>query len=43
MLKFVPEHLNTKTMCKHAVKKLPLVTGYVPDQYRVKKRVIKIF
>ena len=23
MLKFVPNHLKTKKMCKHAVKKLP--------------------
>ena len=23
MLEFVPDHLETKTMCKHAVKKLP--------------------
>ena len=22
-LKFVPDHLNTKTMCNHSVKKLP--------------------
>ena len=25
MLKFVPNHLKTKKMCKHAVKKLSLV------------------
>ena len=23
MLKFVPDHLKTKKLCKHAVKKLP--------------------
>ena len=23
MIKFVPDHLKTKKMCKHAVKKLP--------------------
>ena len=33
MLKFVPDHLQTKKMCKHAVKKLPYVLRYVPDQY----------
>ena len=33
MLKFVPDHLQTKKMCKHAVKKLPYVSRYVPDQY----------
>ena len=31
MLKFVPDHLKTKSMCKHAVKKLPYVLRYVPD------------
>ena len=25
MLKFVPDHLKTKKMCKHATKKLPVV------------------
>ena len=30
MLKFVPDHLKTKEMCKHAVKKLPFVKRYVP-------------
>ena len=31
MLKFVPDHLKTKKMCKHAVKKLPYLLRYVPD------------
>ena len=34
MLKFVPDHLKTKKMCKHAVKKLPFVIRNVPDQYK---------
>ena len=34
MLKFVPDHLKTKKMCKHAVKKLPYLLRYVPDQYK---------
>ena len=38
MIKFVPDHLKTKKMCKHAVKKLPYLLRYVPDQY-----VIKLF
>ena len=25
MLKFVPDHLKTKNMCEHVVKKLPFV------------------
>ena len=31
MLKFVPDHLKTKAMCKHAVKKLLYLLRYVPD------------
>ena len=34
ILKFDPDHLYTKKMCKHAVKKLPFVMKYVPDRYR---------
>ena len=30
MLKFIPADLKTKTMCKHAVKKLPFLIKYVP-------------
>ena len=33
-LKFVHDHLNTKKKCKHAVKKLPYLLRYVPDQYK---------
>ena len=33
MLKFVPDHLKTKKMCKHAVKKWSFLVRYVPDQY----------
>ena len=31
MLKFVPDHLKTKKMCNHAVKKLPYLLRYIPD------------
>ena len=31
MLKFVPDHLKTKKVCKYAVAKLPYVVRYVPD------------
>ena len=31
ILKFVLDHLKTKKMRKHAVKKLPFVIRYVPD------------
>ena len=37
MLKFVPDHLKTKKICKHAVKKLPYVLRYVPDQYKTQE------
>ena len=32
MLKFVPDHLKTKKMCKNAIKKLPFVTWHVLDR-----------
>ena len=34
MLKFVPYHLRTKKMRKHAVKNLPYPLRYIPDQYK---------
>ena len=34
MLKFVPDCYKTKKMWKHAVKKLPFLIRYVPDQYK---------
>ena len=34
MLKFVSDHLKTKKMCKHAVKKSPYLIKYVPDKYK---------
>ena len=34
MLRLPPDHLKTKKMCTHAVKKLPLIARYVPDQYK---------
>ena len=43
MLTFIPDHLNTKKMCKNAVKKLPFVIKYVPDQYKSKEMYHKFF
>ena len=43
MLKFVPGHLKTLKNVQHAVKKLPFVIRYVPDQYKTKKIVIELF
>ena len=37
MLKFVPDHLKTKKMCKHAVEKLPYLLRYVPDWYKTQQ------
>ena len=41
MLGFVPGHLKTKTMCRHAVKKLLFVIRYVLNQcYKMRDKVI---
>ena len=37
MLKFLPDHLETKRMCKHVVKKLPFVIRYASDQYKTQQ------
>ena len=37
MLKFFPDHLKTKRMCQHAVKKLLFLLRYVLDQYKTQQ------
>ena len=37
MLKFVSDHLKTKKMCKHRVRKLPYLLRYVPDQCKTQQ------
>ena len=37
MLKFGPDHLKTKKMCKHVVKKLSYQLKYVPDQFKTQQ------
>ena len=37
LLKFVPDHLKIKKMCKHVVKNLPYLLRYVPDQYKTQE------
>ena len=37
MLKFIPEHLKTKKLCKHAFKKLSFLIRYVLDQYKTQQ------
>ena len=34
MLKFVPDHVETKNMREHPVKKLPFLIRYVPNKYK---------
>ena len=41
MLKCIPDYLETKKMCKHAVKKLPFARGYVPGRYRTQQKCDK--
>ena len=38
MCKPVPDHLQTKKMCKHAVTKLPCLLRYFPDQYNTQQK-----
>ena len=37
ILKFVPDHLQTKKMFEHAVKKLPYLLRYVSDQFKTQQ------
>ena len=41
MLKLVSDHLKTKKMYKHAVKKFPFVIRYVPDRYKAQQMCYK--
>ena len=42
MLKFIPDRLKTKKMCKHAVKKLHFAIRYVGDHYKIQEMCYKI-
>ena len=37
MLRFIPDHIKTKKMCKHAIKKLPFLIKYVTNQYKTQQ------
>ena len=37
MLRYVSDHLKTEKICKHTVKKLPLVITYVPNRYKTQE------
>ena len=41
MLKFVPNHLKSKKLCKDAVKKLPFLITYIPDRYKTQQKCDK--
>ena len=43
MLRLFLDHLKTKKMCKRTVKKLPPLIKYIPEQYRLNERVMKLF
>ena len=34
LLKFIPDNLKTKKMCKHVAEKLPFLIRNVSDQYK---------
>ena len=34
ILRLVPDHLKTKMMCRHAVKKLLFLVKFFPDRYK---------
>ena len=42
MLRLVSDHLKTKRMCKHVVKKWPFIIKYVPDQYKTQRMCYKV-
>ena len=37
MLRFVPDHLKSKIMCKNALKKLQFVMRFVPHRYNTQE------
>ena len=39
IIKLVPDHIKTKNMCKHAVKKLPYPLRYAADQYKTQYNI----
>ena len=41
-LKFIPDHLKTKKICKHIIKKLPYLLRYVPDRCKTQKMCEKV-
>ena len=42
MLKFATNHLQTKKMCKYAVKKVPYLLRYVPNKSKTQQLCDKV-
>ena len=42
MLKFDPDHLKIKKLCKHTVKKIPYLLRSVPDRYKTQEMSEKV-
>ena len=42
MLRLIPDHLKTKKMYKHAVKKLPFIIKYVLNQNKTQQMCDKV-
>ena len=43
MLRFVPDQLKPKKICKNAIKKMRFIIRYVPDWYKTKEMCQKVF
>ena len=39
MLKFIPDHLKTKKVCKHTIKNLPFLIRYVLDWNKTQQKM----
>ena len=42
MLYFAPDHLKTKKICRRAVKKVTILTKYVPDRCKTQQVGYKV-
>ena len=42
MLRLAPDHLKTKEMCEHAVKKLPFLMKFVFDRFKTLRMCNKV-
>ena len=42
MLRLAPDHLKTKEMCEHALKKLPFLMKFVFDRFKTLRMCNKV-